>query len=209
MSSTARGASRENLDFYPTPGWCVDLLLGALYAPERWIFPAMLPISDLLFLECAAGDGAVIKRLLARGARSENIDAIELDDERAALCARSTGVDVIVVDTAHGHSQGVLDRVRWVKKNFPQMQVIGGETAQQPSDADAERVRLEVVDPPVVPSVPSGPNRLPPVPSTAPENSDQCSAGRNHSLWSRVHSPAMAKAKGTTVLAKPRNSVGG
>ena len=98
MSSTARGASRENLDFYPTPGWCVDLLLDALYAPERWIFPAMLPISDLLFLECAAGDGAVIKRLLARGARSENIDAIELDDERAALCARSTGVDVIVGD---------------------------------------------------------------------------------------------------------------
>ena len=29
------------------------------------------------------------------------------------------GVDVIVVDTAHGHSQGVLDRVQWVKKNYP------------------------------------------------------------------------------------------
>ncbi len=39
------------------------------------------------------------------------------------------GVDVIVVDTAHGHSQGVLDRVRWVKKNFPQVQVIGGNIA--------------------------------------------------------------------------------
>ncbi|MBK9496039.1 MAG: Inosine-5'-monophosphate dehydrogenase [Alphaproteobacteria bacterium ADurb.BinA280] len=36
------------------------------------------------------------------------------------------GVDVIVVDTAHGHSQGVLDRVRWVKQNFPNVQVIGG-----------------------------------------------------------------------------------
>ena len=36
------------------------------------------------------------------------------------------GVDVVVVDTAHGHSQGVLDRVAWVKKNFPNMQVIGG-----------------------------------------------------------------------------------
>jgi len=35
-------------------------------------------------------------------------------------------VDVIVVDTAHGHTQGVLDRVRWIKKNFPQVQVIGG-----------------------------------------------------------------------------------
>jgi len=39
------------------------------------------------------------------------------------------GVDVIIVDTAHGHSQGVLDRVRWVKQNFPQVQVIGGNIA--------------------------------------------------------------------------------
>lgn len=49
-------------------------------------------------------------------------------DERVeALVA--AGVDVIVVDTAHGHSQGVLDRVAWVKKHFPQMQVIGGNIA--------------------------------------------------------------------------------
>ncbi len=39
------------------------------------------------------------------------------------------GVDVIVVDTAHGHSQGVIDRVAWVKKTFPQVQVIGGNIA--------------------------------------------------------------------------------
>ncbi len=39
------------------------------------------------------------------------------------------GVDVIVVDTAHGHSQGVLDRVKWVKKHYPDMQVIGGNIA--------------------------------------------------------------------------------
>lgn len=38
-------------------------------------------------------------------------------------------VDVIVVDTAHGHSRGVLDRVAWVKKNFPDVQVIGGNIA--------------------------------------------------------------------------------
>jgi IMP dehydrogenase len=49
-------------------------------------------------------------------------------DERVeALVA--AGVDVIVVDTAHGHSQGVLDRVAWVKKNFPEVQVIGGNIA--------------------------------------------------------------------------------
>ena len=39
------------------------------------------------------------------------------------------GVDVIVVDTAHGHSQGVLNRVKWVKKNYPKAQVIGGNIA--------------------------------------------------------------------------------
>ncbi len=39
------------------------------------------------------------------------------------------GVDVIVVDTAHGHAQGVLDRVRWVKTRFPQVDVIGGNIA--------------------------------------------------------------------------------
>ena len=39
------------------------------------------------------------------------------------------GADVIVVDTAHGHAQGVLDRVQWVKRTFPQVQVIGGNIA--------------------------------------------------------------------------------
>ena len=39
------------------------------------------------------------------------------------------GVDVIVVDTAHGHAQGVLDRVQWVKRTYPQVEVIGGNIA--------------------------------------------------------------------------------
>jgi IMP dehydrogenase len=39
------------------------------------------------------------------------------------------GVDAIVVDTAHGHSQGVIDRVRWVKQNYPHIDVIGGNIA--------------------------------------------------------------------------------
>jgi IMP dehydrogenase len=49
-------------------------------------------------------------------------------EERVALLAEA-GVDVVVVDTAHGHSQGVLSRVKWVKDNFPQVQVIGGNIA--------------------------------------------------------------------------------
>ena len=39
------------------------------------------------------------------------------------------GVDAIIVDTAHGHSKGVIDRVRWVKQNYPHIQVIGGNIA--------------------------------------------------------------------------------
>ncbi|WP_334187175.1 IMP dehydrogenase [Noviherbaspirillum sp.] len=50
------------------------------------------------------------------------------NDERIDLLVKA-GVDVIVVDTAHGHSKGVLDRVRWVKTNYPQVDVIGGNIA--------------------------------------------------------------------------------
>ncbi len=49
-------------------------------------------------------------------------------DERVEKLA-AAGVDVIVVDTAHGHSAGVIDRVRWVKKHYPNIQVVGGNIA--------------------------------------------------------------------------------
>jgi len=41
----------------------------------------------------------------------------------------AAGADVVIVDTAHGHSQGVIDRVRWVKQHYPDIQVIGGNIA--------------------------------------------------------------------------------
>ena len=50
------------------------------------------------------------------------------NEERIELLVKA-GVDAIVVDTAHGHSAGVIERVRWVKKNFPQVEVIGGNIA--------------------------------------------------------------------------------
>ena len=58
-------------------------------------------------------------------------------------------VDVIIVDTAHGHSQGVLDRVRWIKKHYPDMQVIGGniatgEAAKSLRDAGADCVKVGI-----------------------------------------------------------------
>jgi IMP dehydrogenase len=69
-------------------------------------------------------------------------------EERVAALAEA-GVDVVVVDTAHGHSQGVLDRVKWVKKNFPQIQVIGGNIATGSAalalvDAGADGVKVGI-----------------------------------------------------------------
>ena len=52
----------------------------------------------------------------------------ESTDERVHELVNA-GVDVVVVDTAHGHSQSVLDRVQWIKKNFASVQVIGGNIA--------------------------------------------------------------------------------
>jgi IMP dehydrogenase len=51
------------------------------------------------------------------------------DTEARVTALVNAGVDAIIVDTAHGHSQGVLDRIRWVKKHFPELQVIGGNIA--------------------------------------------------------------------------------
>jgi IMP dehydrogenase len=49
-------------------------------------------------------------------------------EERVELLVKA-GVDALIVDTAHGHSHGVIERVRWVKQNFPQVEVIGGNIA--------------------------------------------------------------------------------
>jgi IMP dehydrogenase len=59
-------------------------------------------------------------------------------EERCELLARA-GVDLLIVDTAHGHSKGVLERVRWVKRNFPHVDVVGGNIAT----AEAARALVE------------------------------------------------------------------
>ena len=51
------------------------------------------------------------------------------DTEERIEALVGADVDVLVVDTSHGHSQGVLDRVRWIKNKYPQVQVIGGNVA--------------------------------------------------------------------------------
>ncbi|OGA05914.1 MAG: IMP dehydrogenase [Betaproteobacteria bacterium RIFCSPLOWO2_02_64_14] len=69
-------------------------------------------------------------------------------EERAAALVEA-GVDVIVVDTAHGHSQGVINRVKWMKRSFPKMQVIAGNIATASAakalvDAGADGVKVGI-----------------------------------------------------------------
>jgi len=69
-------------------------------------------------------------------------------EERVELLVRA-GVDAIVVDTAHGHSAGVVDRVRWVKRHYPKVDVIGGNiatgaAAQALIEAGADAVKVGI-----------------------------------------------------------------
>jgi IMP dehydrogenase len=83
-------------------------------------------------------------KLLVGGAISTGADS----EERAERMVKA-GVDVLIVDTAHGHHQGVLDRVKWVKQNFPGVQVIGGNIATAAAaralvDAGADGVKVGI-----------------------------------------------------------------
>ena len=83
-------------------------------------------------------------KLRVGGAISTGADS----DERAERMVKA-GVDVLVVDTAHGHHQGVLDRVKWVKRNFPGVEVIGGniataEAAKALVEAGADGVKVGI-----------------------------------------------------------------
>ncbi|MDR2882125.1 MAG: IMP dehydrogenase [Azoarcus sp.] len=69
-------------------------------------------------------------------------------EERAERLVEA-GVDLLIVDTAHGHSQGVLDRVTWVKKHFPSIDVVGGniatgEAARALVNAGADGVKVGI-----------------------------------------------------------------
>ena len=88
----------------------------------------------------AAKDSA--EQLLAAAAVGTGGDT---EDRIAALV--EAGIDIVVVDTAHGHSRGVLDRIRWVKRHYPDVQIIGGNVstgdgAQALAEAGADGVKI-------------------------------------------------------------------
>ena len=69
-------------------------------------------------------------------------------EERVEALVKA-GVDAIVVDTAHGHSKGVIERVRWLKQNWPQVDVVGGNIATAAAarallDAGADGVKVGI-----------------------------------------------------------------
>jgi len=71
------------------------------------------------------------------------------DSEQRVEALVAAGVDVLIVDTAHGHSQGVIERVAWIKKHYPHVQVVGGnivtgDAARALLDAGADAVKVGV-----------------------------------------------------------------
>lgn len=143
MSSTSRGRARENLDFYPTPAWAVDLILDRLNVGHGW-----------QCLEPAAGDGAIVKRLLARGYPAEQIDAIEIDQGRAEI-VRGLGVstmcaDFTVLSGVHPYSLIITNPPFALAEGFARRMIAmtsGGGTAPDeplevvPTAEETERIR--------------------------------------------------------------------
>ncbi|WP_432773607.1 IMP dehydrogenase [Francisella salimarina] len=67
------------------------------------------------------------------------------DTKERVTALAAEGVDIIVVDTAHGHSQGVLDMVNWVKENYPKIEVVGGNIATAEAAKDLVKAGADAV----------------------------------------------------------------
>ncbi|MDI6746863.1 MAG: IMP dehydrogenase [Rhodocyclaceae bacterium] len=92
---------------------------------DNWELRGLMTVKDI---QKASDHPYATKDEFGRLRAGAAVGVGEGTEERVAALAEA-GVDVIVVDTAHGHSQGVLKRVEWVKKNYPSIEVIGGNIA--------------------------------------------------------------------------------
>ena len=92
-----------------------------------WELRGLMTVKDILK---SSEHPSACKDQLGRLRVGAAVGVGEGTEERVAALVEA-GTDVIVVDTAHGHAQGVLDRVKWVKKTYPQVQVIGGNIATE------------------------------------------------------------------------------
>jgi len=96
-----------------------------LVIDDAWRLRGLMTVKDILK---SSEHPAASKDQQGRLRVGAAVGVGEGTEERVAKLVEA-GVDVLVVDTAHGHSQGVLDRVKWVKRTYPQIQVIGGNIA--------------------------------------------------------------------------------
>lgn len=116
-----------------------------LVEDENFVLKGMMTVKDMYKAQAfpnAAKDA--LGRLLVGAAVGTGPET----SERVKLLVEA-GVDVIIVDTAHGHSKGVIDRVAWIKTNFPEVQVIGGNIATAAAaialaDAGADGVKVGI-----------------------------------------------------------------
>ncbi len=96
-----------------------------LVIDESWTLKGLITVKDITKQTTFPNAARDASGRLRVGAA---VGVGEGTEERVEALVKA-GVDVIVVDTAHGHSKGVIDRVRWVKQNYPQVDVIGGNIA--------------------------------------------------------------------------------
>ena len=116
-----------------------------LVVDDNFRLKGLVTVKDIMKAEThpnAAKDAA--KRLLAAAAVGTGQEG-----EARVEALVDAGVDILVVDTAHGHSQGVLDRVAWIKQNFSSVEVIGGniatgEAAKALVEAGADAVKVGI-----------------------------------------------------------------
>ncbi len=116
-----------------------------LVVDEAGKLQGMMTVKDMYYAKAYPNAAKDEKGSLLVGAAVGT--GADTPDRVKALVA--AGVDLIIVDTAHGHSKGVIDRVRWVKENFPQVKVVGGNiataaAAEALADAGADGVKVGI-----------------------------------------------------------------
>jgi len=116
-----------------------------LVVDERGKLQGMMTVKDMYYAKAYPSAAKDANGSLLVGAAVGT--GADTPDRVKALA--DAGVDLIIVDTAHGHSKGVIDRVRWVKENFPQVKVVGGNiataaAAEALADAGADGVKVGI-----------------------------------------------------------------
>ncbi|ORF09430.1 IMP dehydrogenase [Snodgrassella alvi] len=112
-----------------------------LVVNEDWALKGLITVKDILKNTAFPNANKDSEGRLRVGAA---VGVGKDTDERVAALVQA-GVDVLVVDTAHGHSQGVIERVRWVKQHYPDVDVIGGNIATAAAARDLVAAGVDAV----------------------------------------------------------------